>query len=150
MGRMRWRVLSWALVLLAGCGGGSDQATVVLEGSRGTTTVAVEVADTAAERRQGLRGREELEPDSGMVFLFGEPVDTQFVMEDTLIPLSIAFVDEAGQIIAIRDLAPCRDEPCPAYGAERRFTTALEVNQGAFDRWGVGVGDRMRVETAGG
>ena len=150
MGGMRWLVLSGAVVLLAACGGGSDQATVVLEGDGGMTTVAVEVADTAAERRQGLRGREELEPDSGMVFLFGEPVDTQFVMEDTLIPLSIAFVDETGRIIAIRDLEPCPDEPCPAYGAERPFTAALEVNQGAYNRWGIGVGDRVRVETAEG
>jgi uncharacterized membrane protein (UPF0127 family) len=136
------------LIVLAGCGdGGTDAATVVLEGTRGSTTIAAEVADSSEERNQGLRGREELEPDSGMVFLFDEPVSAQFVMEDTLIPLSIAFVDGAGRIVAIEDMEPCRSEPCPTYGAEQPFTTALEVNQGAFDRWGVGVGDRVRVET---
>ncbi len=109
---MCWVVLSGAVVLLAACGGGgTDQATVVLEGEGGPTTVAVEVADTAAERRQGLRGREELEPGSGMVFLFGEPVGTQFVMEDTLIPLSIAFVDETGRIIAIRTWSRAAPSP---------------------------------------
>lgn len=139
-----------AVVFLAGCGGGSEMASVVLEGDRGSTTISVDVADTPGERRQGLRDRERLDPDSGMVFLFGEPVSTEFVMEDTLIPLSVAFVDEAGRIVVIRDMEPCRADPCPAYRSDRPFTAALEVNQGAFERWGVVVGDRLRVETGEG
>jgi uncharacterized membrane protein (UPF0127 family) len=134
-------------VFLAGCGGGSETASVVLDGDGRSTTIAVEVADTPDERRQGLRGREELDADTGMVFLFGEPVSTEFVMEDTLIPLSIAFVDEAGRIVAIRDMEPCRADPCPTYRSNRPFTAAIEVNQGAFERWGVVAGDRVRVET---
>jgi uncharacterized protein len=90
-----------------------------------------------------------MEPVSGMLFLFDEPVDAPFVMEDTLIPLSIAFADGDGRIVALRDMEPCREAPCPTYGAERPFTLALEVRRGAFERWGVGTGDRIRVETAG-
>jgi len=139
-----------AVVFLAGCGDGSETASVVLAGDGGSTTISVEVADTPDERRQGLRDRERLDSDSGMVFLFGEPVSTEFVMEDTLIPLSIAFVDEAGRIVAIRDMEPCRADPCPTYRSDRPFTAALEVNQGAFERWRVVVGDRVRVETGEG
>jgi uncharacterized membrane protein (UPF0127 family) len=69
-------------------------------------------------------------------------------MEDTLIPLSIAFADENGRIVSIRDMEPCRADPCPTYPSGRAVTTALEVNQGAFERWGVGVGDHLRVERA--
>jgi uncharacterized protein len=151
-GSMRRTALLAALIVLAGCGGGGgrETATVVLEGPRESTTITAEVADSSEERHQGLRGREELDADAGMVFLFGEPVSARFVMEDTLIPLSIAFVDETGRIAAIEDMEPCRRDSCPTYGAEQPFTTALEVNQGAFDRWGVGVGDHVRVETTGG
>jgi uncharacterized protein len=147
---MRRAPLLATIVLLAGCEGGRDDATVVLEGAGGPTTIAVEVADSSEERNEGLRGREELDADSGMIFLFDEPVSARFVMEDTLIPLSIAFVDRAGRIVAIEDMEPCRSDPCPTYGPDRPFTAALEVNQGAFDRWGVGVGDRLRIESGEG
>jgi hypothetical protein len=143
---MRRLGLAATLLFLAACGGGGDSATVVLGGENGPTTISVEVADSPEERGEGLKGREEIDPDSGMAFLFGEPVDAEFVMEDTLIPLSIAFVDEGGRIIAIENMQPCREDPCPTYGPERPFTLALEVEQGAFERWGVGVGDRVRVE----
>ncbi|HEX2505213.1 MAG TPA: DUF192 domain-containing protein [Gaiellaceae bacterium] len=135
-----------AVVPLAACGGGSETGRAVLEGNAGSVTVSVEVADSPAERAQGLKGRENLASDAGMVFLFGEPVLAEFVMEDTLIPLSIAFADADGRIVAVEDMEPCRARPCPTYGAGRPFTTALEVNEGAFDRWGIGVGDRLRVE----
>jgi uncharacterized protein len=137
---------SLALVA-AGCGGDDlGTASVALEGSTRTTTVEVEVADSEDERRQGLKGREELAPGTGMVFLFEQPVTSRFVMEDTLIPLSIAFADEDGRIVTIRDMDPCREEPCPTYASRAPFTVALEVAQGAFERWGIEVGDRLRVE----
>jgi uncharacterized membrane protein (UPF0127 family) len=137
-------------LLAGGCAGGRETATVVLEGDRGSTTLSVEVADSPEERRRGLKGREELDADSGMVFLFDEPVRTSFVMEDTLIPLSIAFADGNGRIVAVEDMEPCRVDPCPTYGPGRPFTTALEVDRGAFGRWGIGPGDRLRVDAGAG
>lgn len=150
---MNRATLAAAVALLAtGCGGcgEDDAARVVLEGSGGTTTITVEVADTPDERSEGLMGREELAEDSGMVFLFEEPVSSAFVMRDTLIPLSIAFADAEGRIVTIRDMEPCREEPCPTYASDAPFTAALEVNQGAFERWDVSVGDRLRVEAGEG
>ena len=149
---MNRATLAAAVVLFAtGCGDGAEEpAHVVLEGSGGTTTITVEVADSPDERSEGLMGREDLPEDSGMVFLFEEPVSSQFVMRDTLIPLSIAFADSEGRIVTIRDMEPCREEPCPTYASDAPFTAALEVNQGAFERWDVSVGDRLRVEAGEG
>lgn len=137
-------------LLVAGCGGGGgeERTRVVLEGSGKTTTITVDVADSPDERGEGLMGREELPEDSGMVFLFQEAVSSPFVMRDTLIPLSIAFADAEGRIVTILDMEPCREEPCPTYASDAPFTAALEVNQGAFERWNVSVGDRLRVEDA--
>lgn len=141
--------LAVSVALVAASCGGDDPGTVsvALEGSTRTTTIEVEVADSEDERRQGLKGREELAADSGMAFLFEGPVTSPFVMEDTLIPLSIAFADESGRIVTIRDMEPCRDEPCPTYASDKPFTVALEVVQGSFERWGIAVGDRLRVES---
>ena len=95
---MRRFLLVGALSLcMAGCGSGgeSDGATVVLYGDR-IATLAVEVADSAAERQRGLMGRTSLARDTGMVFLFDRPTTTAFVMRDTAISLSIAFYDCRG------------------------------------------------------
>ena len=66
-------------------------------------------------------------------------------MKDTLIPLSIAFWDGRGRIVRILDMTPCRADPCPTYDPRVAYRGALEVNRGAFKRWGVQRGDRVRL-----
>jgi uncharacterized membrane protein (UPF0127 family) len=142
---MRRLALAATLALLSGCGGDSENADVILEGSGRALTVTVEIADSLEERRRGLSNRDELAADSGMLFLFERPVTQVFWMKDTTIPLSIAFVGTDERIVAIRDMEPCRADPCPTYAAGEPFSAALEVNRGAFRRWGIDVGDRMRI-----
>jgi uncharacterized membrane protein (UPF0127 family) len=67
-------------------------------------------------------------------------------MKNTLIPLSIAFLDADGRILRILDMEPCEADPCPLYPPGVAYTSALEVNQGAFERWGVEVGDLVTLE----
>ena len=109
-------------------------------------TVHVEVADSQAERERGLMGRRELPDDAGMVFVFPTDSTSAFWMKDTLIPLSIAFYDESGRIVRILDMEPCRRDPCPLYDPGASYRGALEVNRGAFERWGVREGDVLRLE----
>jgi uncharacterized membrane protein (UPF0127 family) len=142
----------FALILvalaLAACGGegGSDGPRVVITTVSDEVTVEVEVADDEAERARGLMGREALAQDAGMVFLFPDETEGAFWMKDTLIPLSIAFYDEDGRILRILDMEPCLQEPCPLYDPGVAYRGALEVNQGAFARWNVRVGDHVRLE----
>jgi uncharacterized membrane protein (UPF0127 family) len=108
--------------------------------------ITVEEADSPAERQQGLKGRTSLGAHDGMIFLFADdPVTTQFWMKDTLIPLSVAFWDENGRIVGIQDMDPCREDPCPTYGAPRPYVGALEVNEGFFTEHGVTTGDRIEL-----
>jgi uncharacterized membrane protein (UPF0127 family) len=136
----------------AACGGGQAPGEGAVEGPRvaieaadGTVFVDVEVADEGIERRFGLMGRASLPADAGMAFLFPEPTAASFWMKDTLIPLSIAFWDEDGAIVAILDMQPCPDDECPSYDPGVDFVGALEVNQGFFDEHGIDVGDRVRL-----
>jgi uncharacterized protein len=141
MARLACAILTF---LFAGCGG-DDGTRAVIETDAGEIVVQVEVADTAAEREHGLMGRHELAADSGMAFVFPEDTTTSFWMKDTPIPLSIAFYDDTGRIVRILDMQPCRADRCPLYDPEVAYRSALEVNLGAFRRWGVEVGDRLRV-----
>ena len=140
------RALALSLVVLAGCGGGSGGPRVVIQGDHGETVVEVEIADTRDERARGLMGRDSLPNDAGMLFLFPRPSAGGFWMKDTLIPLSIAFVGSEGRIVRILDMEPCRRDPCPIYDPGVGYIQALEVNRGAFARWGVEEGDELELE----
>jgi uncharacterized membrane protein (UPF0127 family) len=118
---------------------------VILSGAGGATTVTVEVADSDAERSRGLMGRTSLPADVGMVFVYEDDHRGPFWMKDTLIPLSIAFYAADGRILKILDLAPCTRDPCALHDPEVAYRGALEVNRGAFGRWGVVPGDRLRI-----
>jgi uncharacterized protein len=122
-----------------------DTGTLTIETADGAVDVSVEIADSDEERERGLMDREALPDDAGMLFVFEEDVDFGFWMKNTLIPLSIAFADADGEIVRILDMEPCEADPCTVYDPEATYRTALEVNQGAFDEWGVAEGDRMAL-----
>jgi uncharacterized membrane protein (UPF0127 family) len=141
------------LLLLAVACGSAEEASdpsaspaLSIRTDDGTVSLDVQVADTPAERRTGLMGRESLSPYDGMVFVWEEPVVNTFWMKDTLIPLSIAFADADGTIVSILDMEPCEADPCEIYDPGAVYRSALEVNQGAFDDLGVQVGDRLSLE----
>jgi uncharacterized membrane protein (UPF0127 family) len=136
------------LAVAAACGGGKadEETTVVIDTGERRMRVAVEVADTADERARGLMERESLPDDAGMLFTYEDETSGGFGMKNTRIPLSIAFYGEDGEILRLLDMEPCRADPCPVYEPGVPYRGALEVNQGAFERWDVEEGDVIEVE----
>lgn len=125
---------------------GLPRGELVVDMGEGEVRIDVEIAETPETKAQGLMGRQSLPPDTGMVFLEDEPVETGFWMKDTLIPLSIAFWGPDRRIRRILDMEPCQEDPCPVYDPGVAWVGAVEVNQGFFERTGVQVGDRVRLE----
>lgn len=128
-----------------------DTGTVRIETATDTILLDVEIAEDEQQRRAGLMRRTSLAPDSGMIFLFQsvQPPDGVFWMFNTLIPLSIAFIDTEGVIGNIVDMEPCPSpypQYCPNYPAGVSFIWALEVNRGWFAERDVGIGDRVVLE----
>jgi uncharacterized membrane protein (UPF0127 family) len=122
------------------------RATLRLLSADGPVTLRVEIADTPSARSVGLMQRPHLAPNAGMAFLFDGPTENRFWMKNTFIPLSIAFWDEAGRIVSIVDMVPCRENPCPLYSAGTPYIGAVEVNRGFFRAHGVKVGDRIELQ----
>jgi uncharacterized membrane protein (UPF0127 family) len=106
--------------------------------------VEVEVADTDVERQMGLMGQTVLPENAGMLFVFEGEQTLSFWMRDTLIPLSIAYIDAEGRIVDIQGMQPLDDAP-PHYVSAEPAQYALEVNQGFFEEWGVDVGDTVEL-----
>lgn len=101
------------------------------------------LADDEASRRRGMMERTDFAGHDGMVFRFDEPVDGDFYMYDTVLPLSIAWFDDGGGFVSATQMEPCpADDPsaCPTYGADRPYRHALEVPKGRLGALGVGPG----------
>jgi len=106
----------------------------------GLQIVLAEVADTPRSREIGLMMRERLGPNEGMLFVFEQPRAYCFWMRNTLLALSIAFIDDDGRIVNIEDMAP-RTEDSHCAKAPVRF--ALEMEQGWFARRALGAGAKL-------
>ena len=122
-----------------------DTASVRVTTSSGVRRFRVEVARTQEQRTMGLMERTSLSDSAGMLFLYDrdEPATSGFWMFRTRIPLDIAFMDSTGQIVAIRQMAPCTAtlmSGCPSYEPGAPYRAALEVNQGVFARHGIAIG----------
>ena len=150
---MRTPVLALGLLVAVACSGadgepGTDHASLVVTTATTSVELTVEVADTPEDRATGLMWREDLAPFDGMAFVWTEPTAATFWMKNTLIPLSIAFWDREGRIVAILDMEPCTADSCPRYEAGTSYVGAVEVEQGLLDELGIGLGDRVELEVA--
>jgi uncharacterized membrane protein (UPF0127 family) len=148
---MRRVTLLLLLIGMGACGGtDGDAPDHVVSFPATGTALRVRVADTDEERSQGLMQVRDLPADEGMAFVWGAPVESTFWMKDTLIPLSIAFIDAEGRILTLSDMEPCRADPCPTYAARGPFVMAVEANRGYFDEAGIAEGDRVLLEAGDG
>jgi uncharacterized membrane protein (UPF0127 family) len=129
------------LSLLGSFGAAAQQpALPAVKLSAGIHLIQAEVAREMTTRAQGLMHRKQMPQGSGMLFLFEESAAHCMWMKNTLIPLSVAFIDEQGDIVNIADMQPL-DETSHCATRPARF--ALEMNQGWFRKRGIGPGARI-------
>ena len=95
----------------------------------GVHLIKAEVASSDEERARGLMFRQRLGQNEGMVFRFPEPRQVCMWMKNTLLPLSVAFIDRDGKIINIEDMKPQTED---AHCGKRPARYALEMSQGWF------------------
>lgn len=152
MGRI---ALIFGIIALVTSAAGAETGSPEVTYKQGTLSIAqnyrlvrlqVEVADTPASRSQGLMHRTHLDEHAGMLFIFEATSRGGFWMKNTLIPLSIAFIDENWLIVDIKDMKVAPDPkegPFTIYEAAKPYRYALEVNEGFFARNGIKVGAKI-------
>ncbi len=107
----------------------------------GMHLIRAEVADSMGTRMEGLMYRKSMPQGSGMVFVFSEVAAHCMWMKNTLIPLSVAFIDASGAIVNIADMQPKSEQ---SHCAAQPARYALEMNRGWFAERGVKPGARLR------
>jgi uncharacterized membrane protein (UPF0127 family) len=171
---MRWwrgvTVLAVSACLLApaACGGEGDNAstkakvsgrqeselpTAVFESASGATaTMTIEVADTDELRICGLMHRLSMPEDQGMLFVFERDSNGAFWNRNTFIPLTLAWIAADGSIVDLTDMDPVRPEDSPQrntlYSPRAGYRYVIEANRGWFERKGIAIGDKARLEDA--
>jgi uncharacterized protein len=116
------------------------QELPVVQLSAGMHSIRAEVAADFSSRMRGLMHRPSMPANSGMLFIFDEPSIHCMWMKNTLIPLSVAFLDEAGTVVNIADMQPHSEQ---SHCAARQARYALEMNRGWFAQRGVKPGLKL-------
>lgn len=147
---LRVFVIFVAFLAFSVCGGDERPPTLLptselqLSSADGahSQTLNVELALTSRQREQGLMHRQRMPEDAGMLFRFPREERGGFWMDQTYIPLTIAYLDADGVVLELRDGVPL--DRTPLTPAQPYFNT-LEVNQGWFTRHGMGVGSKLTL-----
>lgn len=114
--------------------------------------LCVLLAETPEQRSRGLMGvtDPQLGGYDGMLFVMEEDTTGGFWMKDTLLPLSLAYLDADGATVDVEDMEPCGDQdPCPGYPPSGPYRSALEVPQGGLAELGLAPGAPARLQVTG-
>ena len=115
-------------------------------------TVKVEVADNEAEHTKGLSGRDPLAQDQGMLFVFNGQVQYPFWMKDMRFPIDIIFLKDSKVAMIYDSVQPTvtvdgeKHQNLTLYPPPSGSTQVLEINAGLAKKYGLKVGDSIKVD----
>jgi uncharacterized membrane protein (UPF0127 family) len=120
---------------------GPTQPLAVVSGTQ-RHAFQVELADSEAERNQGLMHRPSMGRDHGMIFDLGSTTVTGFYMKNTLIALDMLFLDEHGKVVAVA--ANARPGSLRTVSPGFPVRAVLEINGGLAGELGIKPGDTVQ------
>ncbi|MFN3453720.1 MAG: DUF192 domain-containing protein [Pseudobdellovibrio sp.] len=149
--RLSWLIVLTVSVLFNANVGAKEQSAISFSKQKiqiGSKIITVEVAKTPEQHERGLMFRKSLPQDQGMLFIFEKEEPLNFWMKNTLIDLSIAYIDKNKTIVDLQEMM--------AYsGAEIYMKTypsavpamyALEMNKNWFSTNKIKKGDKLIID----
>lgn len=104
----------------------------------GSEELSTELAMKPVEIFTGMMWRTNMPEGTAMLFVFPSAEPRAFYMRNTLVPLSVAYINPEGVIEEIHDLHPRNEASVPSKSENIQFV--LEVPQGWFQRHNVSTG----------
>ncbi len=107
----------------------------------GNHSVRADIAHTDGTRQTGLMFKQKMPKQEGMLFVFPDIAYHAMWMRNTLIPLSVAYINERGEILSIHEMEALSEVSHQSAGPARY---ALEMNAGWFSGNKIKVGDSIK------
>lgn len=119
---------------------GLEVIEVTVTTDDGSHTFRTEVAATPEQKNRGMMFRDEMAPDTAMIFPYEEAADRGFWMRNTFLPLDIIFIAEDRTIINIGEGIPFNEE---SVTSDAPAIAVLELLGGTAEELGIGPGDTV-------
>jgi len=103
----------------------------------------ISVADNIIDQAHGLKHIYTLPEFTGMLFKYQSPKVLSFWMQDTYVPLDIAFIDHHNMIVKTERMVPLS---LRSVTSGRPCVMALEVPAGTLEKAGGCVGKKVTVD----
>ena len=121
---------------VSGCGAYRDDKTVTIN----KTQLKTEVAQTQAQREQGLSGRPCIEPDRGMLFVFDKPGQYAIWMKDMKFPIDIVWINASHKTVGLEVNVAPSTYPDHFVNKDQPALYVLELKANRAKELGVGLG----------
>ncbi len=107
--------------------------------------MTVWVMDNNMKRAEGMMFLKDTDfnEKQGMIFVFTAAQELRFWMRNTLVPLDIAYVDEAGKILSTYTMKALDEDT--DYSSKGRAKYAIEVKAGLFKKLKIMAGDMVQI-----
>lgn len=107
--------------------------------------IQLEIADTADLRADGLAGRESLDTDCGMIFMYGDVEERAYWMKGCVMGLDIAFLDGSAQLIVVYSVDPPKSESeeYETYSSGGKARYVVEMKKGWFSEHRIQRGEKL-------
>ena len=103
----------------------------------------IQVVSKFEDRKKGLMYKKSIPDNYGMLFVWPYEKKQCVWMKNTLVPLSIGYLNKTGKIIGIYDMVPLSKNSVCSIKASKY---ALEVNSGWFDKNEIMTGDVIKIK----
>jgi uncharacterized membrane protein (UPF0127 family) len=102
---------------------------------------SLEIAKTQDQRQHGLMFRKKLASKNGMVFVYPNSNIHYIWMKNTKIKLTVIWINKGGEVVDIKRLNPCLQNPCRVFGLNYPSKYIIELNHQPHD---IKIGDLIR------
>ena len=107
--------------------------------------INLEVVKTLEDKRRGLSGRDSLDADAGMLFLFEDSAVRSFWMKEMNFPIDILWIDENMEIVGIEESVSPNSFP-QKFLSPKPVPFVVEVNGGWSREHKIKVGDTVEFD----
>ena len=106
--------------------------------------LSVEVADSDIKKEIGLGGRDSINNESGMIFVYDKPDRYSFWMKDMNFPIDIIWINENKIIEISKNISPSDYQPPNELFPASPVNKVLELYAGTVDKLNIKVGDEVK------